>query len=366
MAASKRERVHITGLVHPWSAFRSKKHNGKIFYFNSVTGESTWKMPSILSLNNVSNSSISVSKRSKNKKKNTALVTNRKRTDDQHETLEDYIRLPRMASSSDTQMEVDDNEGKDFSAVVSQNNEPMEVDIVGEINAYRQESVGVASQYSEFSFSSFMKNHANATAFWEQRAKRTCVLIVVDTCLLLQDISVLKQAAIADGISLLIPYIVLEELDGLKIKGTSAISAKVRRVISFLLQFCEEGNDCVYLENYFEHQKYVHELGHGYDGDDMVLKCALAAKMKSEQAQDGIDVYLATCDKNLALKSRAAQLTVMSYEDVLDIVRQFRELDKMRNHNLHLEKNRIGGHSHRNRSHKRLPEKMNQMKLTCL
>uniref|UniRef100_A0A158R4Z0 WW domain-containing protein n=1 Tax=Syphacia muris TaxID=451379 RepID=A0A158R4Z0_9BILA len=319
MPSKEKVSVDVPGLLKPWKAYKSSKHNGRflnqvvlfvsrIFYFNTATGESSWEMPTAFKIDGTPDGFAFVYTKKKKTKEEGTLFCHRNFRNSKKDNCNCSV-----TTSNENLMEVDAPDGE--CALVSSTEEPMEVDVVGEINAYRQENIAVASIFARSPLFALIKGHDVLSTVQRKAQGRSVTLIVVDTCILLQDVLVLKRGVLG-GLCLLVPYIVLKELDGLKTKGTDQIRAAVRQVINFLWEFSLKYTERVFFQSFFEcsqHQKYLKQFGCS-NNDDMVMMSALMTKVKCKADDSKVFVCLATSDKNLALKCKATQLTVFLYE----------------------------------------------------
>ncbi|CAP24011.2 Protein CBG02516 [Caenorhabditis briggsae] len=144
---------------------------------------------------------------------------------------------------------------------------------------------------------------------------------IFDTCALLKDPNVLN-ASVENNILTVIPYIVLNELDGLKGSKNARLAASdVSRTLRILQ---EANNSYISVETSIEKQINIEEfLPDQMVNDDGILKCALRVKSEVLSIASSLklnhpSVYLVTNDNVLSNKAMAHGLTVETIESFLD------------------------------------------------
>ncbi|KAK9797753.1 hypothetical protein WJX73_006820 [Symbiochloris irregularis] len=154
--------------------------------------------------------------------------------------------------------------------------------------------------------------------------------VVLDTNVLVEKLSLLQQMCEAfakllqsasDNVvpCIVIPSIVLAELDGLK-KGESHVAARSRRAMRWLDSAHKESQNVIRGQTALDRRKAA-QLYRSPDSpptnDDLVLYCAMYLRERqSEGSQPGLaKVFLLTDDVNLRVRAHAEQLGALGFEE---------------------------------------------------
>uniref|UniRef100_A0A1I7VC22 PINc domain-containing protein n=1 Tax=Loa loa TaxID=7209 RepID=A0A1I7VC22_LOALO len=221
------------------------------------------------------------------------------------------LDVPNTSEPSEELMEIDEINLEDISC----HEEPMEIDfVVEELQAFRREHFLHPNL--------FVKNNApffdtvNNTGACETSEKAGMVLIVFDTSCLLQDTALLPMCTQRIYCSL-IPYTVLQELDGLKKAKSDELRSKAVKTIAYLHDYIKRGCNCLFIESTFEASNGLEEFG-CQNNDDIILKCAYVTTRKYEN--EPVRVVFATNDKNLAVKAAAHNIATADRNDLLHLL----------------------------------------------
>ncbi|VBB32086.1 unnamed protein product [Acanthocheilonema viteae] len=216
----KKKEIHVPGLPEQWKAYYSEKRE-RIFYFNTETKQSTWEMPIVEKSSRQSDLSAKEQVAQHQQKVSSALEkrdltsrgsldpmkTDETRMSDKLDCLH-ILNTPNTGETSEELMEIDDINIEEMNL----HEEPMEIDIVvEEVQSFRREHFLHPDVFAN-AYSPFFHKYATACETIKSAGR---VLVVFDTSCLLQD-TVLLPMCIQSLYCSLIPYTVLQELDGLK------------------------------------------------------------------------------------------------------------------------------------------------------
>ncbi|VDK72635.1 unnamed protein product [Litomosoides sigmodontis] len=306
----KKKEIHVSGLPEPWKAYYSEKRQ-RIFYFNTETKQPTWEMPTAEKPSGLSSKELSVQHQQKTsdvlEKSWSTWKADGKRSD-KLDCLHG-LHVPNENETSEELMETDEIGIEEINC----HEEPMEVDIVvEEVQAFRREHFLHPNLLADTSAPLF---HKNAGAC-EKIENAGMVLIVFDTSCLLQDAALLPMC-IQRLYCSLIPYTVLQELDGLKKAKSDELRSKAAKTIAYLHDCIKRGCNYLLMENTFEASSGLEEFG-CQNNDDIILKCAFLTTRKYEN--DSIHVVFATNDKNLAVKAAAHNIITADRNELLHLL----------------------------------------------
>uniref|UniRef100_A0A0R3RXS3 WW domain-containing protein n=1 Tax=Elaeophora elaphi TaxID=1147741 RepID=A0A0R3RXS3_9BILA len=317
----KKKEIHMPGLPAPWKAYYSEKR-GRIFYFNTQTKQPSWEIP--VTEKPLIQSDISAKQLGTEQQQKIAGVLEKKyvisqkslgpsridgrRISDKHDCLHS-LDIPITSETSEELMEIDEISVKEINC----HEEPMEIDVVvEEVQAFRREHFLHPNLFAEANAPFF---HANTKAC-ETVENAGMMLVVFDTSCLLQDTALLPMC-IQGMHSSLIPYTVLQELDGLKKAKSDELRSKAVKTIAYMHDSIKRGCSYLFIENTFEALNGMEEFG-CRNNDDIILKCAFITTKKNEN--EPVRVVFATNDKNLAVKAAAHNIITADRNDLLHLL----------------------------------------------
>ncbi|KAJ1369294.1 hypothetical protein KIN20_030713 [Parelaphostrongylus tenuis] len=295
--------VDVPGLPKPWMAYfhLDKK---RIFYHNKRTGESLWEPPA--EFQPVCGSSIG-DLNEKFKQMYSVELGDLYDADimdcSEYDQATGNVRPHSVTlTSTKTSTLVDSEE--------------MDVEFMEDFRhirriCYDQNVIDVDSKSEQ----SFPKNEATL---------RECV--VFDTCSLIADLTLVRDC-VGKGVSVVIPYRVLYELDKLKKippKSSSArrLSQKASRVIKMLRDL--RGSPLVYwessTESYEEVEGFVTNSSENVN-DDYVLKCAYRMKSILDSRGENWETVFLTDDQLLSLKAHASGIQCISVKEAKAVLK---------------------------------------------
>ncbi|CAG9535160.1 unnamed protein product [Cercopithifilaria johnstoni] len=313
----KKKEIQVPGLPEPWKAYYSEKRE-RIFYFNTEMKQTTWEMPvenkpsrqSDLSpkqpdAQHQQGISDVLEKRNLTSRRRESWGVGGRRMSDKLDCLHGL----NTNETSEELMEIDEIE-------INCHGEPMEIDIVvEEIQAFRREHFLHPNLFAKVSVSAAPFFHNNAGAR-ETTENTNMVLLVFDTSCLLQDTALLPMC-IQKLYWSLIPYTVLQELDGLKKAKSAELRSKAVKTIGYLHDCVKRGCSYLFIENTFEASNGMEEFG-CQNNDDIILKCAFATARKYEN--EPVCVVFVTNDKNLAIKAAAHNIKTADRNELLHLL----------------------------------------------
>ncbi|EJW82540.1 hypothetical protein WUBG_06549, partial [Wuchereria bancrofti] len=325
----KKKEIHVPGLPEPWKAFYSDKRK-RIFYFNTETKQSTWEISVVE--NPLRESDLSTEQPDAEYQQRTLNILGKGDVSSRGNLVPekvdgkgmsnklDYLYgsdIPSTSESNEELMEIDEIsiEGKceAFIALgINYHEEPMEIDfVVEEVQAFRREHF-LHPNLIMHSFFILQKMRE----FVKQRKNADMILIVFDTSCLLQDTTLLPMCTRKVYCSL-IPYTVLQELDGLKKAKCDELRSKAVKTVAYLHDCIKRGCNYLFIENTFEALNGMEEFG-CQNNDDIILKCAFVTARKYEN--ESVRVVFATNDKNLAIKAAAHNIVTADRDELLHLL----------------------------------------------
>ncbi|VDK79812.1 unnamed protein product [Onchocerca ochengi] len=321
--SKKKKEIHVPGLLEPWKAYYSKKRK-RIFYFNMETKETTWEMPVVKS--SLTESDLYPVLKQLNAKHQQGIsgllekkdVSCQKSLDPweadvrrMSNNCKHSLDIPSTSEPNEELMEVDEINMEEINCP----EEPMEVDfVVGEVQAFRREHFLHPNPCTEDNAPFY--DAAKYTEVYETTKNAGIMLIVFDTSCLLQDTALLPMC-IQRAYCSLIPYTVLQELDGLKKATSDELRSKVVKTIAYLHDCIKRRCNYLFIENTFEASDSLEEFG-CRNNDDIILKCAFVTTKKYEK--EPIRVVFATNDKNLAVKAAAHNIITADRNELLHLL----------------------------------------------
>uniref|UniRef100_A0AAF5PV77 WW domain-containing protein n=1 Tax=Wuchereria bancrofti TaxID=6293 RepID=A0AAF5PV77_WUCBA len=319
----KKKEIHVPGLPEPWKAFYSDKRK-RIFYFNTETKQSTWEISVVE--NPLRESDLSTEQPDAEYQQRTLNILGKGDVSSRGNLVPekvdgkgmsnklDYLYgsdIPSTSESNEELMEIDEIsiEG------INYHEEPMEIDfVVEEVQAFRREHFLHPNLFAENNAQFF--HTAKNAGVCETAKNADMILIVFDTSCLLQDTTLLPMCTRKVYCSL-IPYTVLQELDGLKKAKCDELRSKAVKTVAYLHDCIKRGCNYLFIENTFEALNGMEEFG-CQNNDDIILKCAFVTARKYEN--ESVRVVFATNDKNLAIKAAAHNIVTADRDELLHLL----------------------------------------------
>ncbi|KAK6102870.1 PIN domain family protein [Brugia pahangi] len=318
----KKKEIHVLGLPEPWKAFYSDKRK-RIFYFNTETKQSTWEISVVE--NPLSESDLSTKQPDIEYQQRTLNILGKGDVNSRGNLVPENVgkgvsnkidyfhcsNIPNTGESNEELMEIDEIsiEG------INYHEEPMEIDfVVEEVQAFRREHFLHPNLFTKNNPQFF--HTAKNMEVCETAKNAVVALIVFDTSCLLQDTTLLPMCTGKICCSL-IPYTVLQELDGLKRAKCDELRSKAVKTVAYLHDCIKRGCNYLFIETTFEALNGMEEFG-CQNNDDIILKCAFVTAKKYEN--ESVRVVFATNDKNLAVKAAAHNIVTADRDELLHLL----------------------------------------------
>ncbi|VIO92902.1 WW domain containing protein [Brugia malayi] len=318
----KKKEIHVLGLPEPWKAFYSDKRK-RIFYFNTETKQSTWEI-SVVEYP-LSESDLSTKQPDIEYQQRTLNILGKGDVNSRGNLVPENVgkgvsnkidcfhcsNIPNTSESNEELMEIDEIsiEG------INYHEEPMEIDfVVEEVQAFRREHFLHPNLFTKNNPQFF--HTAKNMEVCETAKNADVALIVFDTSCLLQDTTLLPMCTGKICCSL-IPYTVLQELDGLKRAKCDELRSKAVKTVAYLHDCIKRGCNYLFIETTFEALNGMEEFG-CQNNDDIILKCAFVTAKKYEN--ESVRVVFATNDKNLAVKAAAHNIVTADRDELLHLL----------------------------------------------
>ncbi|GMT16824.1 hypothetical protein PFISCL1PPCAC_8121, partial [Pristionchus fissidentatus] len=187
---------------------------------------------------------------------------------------------------------------------VVSSDEPMDVDCVEEIRTLRDNN----------SFFNYEEAGPSQPARSSNFNLAVDYIAIFDTSALLENCDVI-YLTIRNRSTVVIPYAVMRELDGIKKGGRRGLSAKAAKIHRELDDLTARKHPFLVQESGQEEQTPMAEIG-CENADDRILKCAL--RINSFMHDRTANIVFVTDDRNLRLKGRAYFLESMGAWDFVE------------------------------------------------
>eukprot|EP01130_Rhizamoeba_saxonica_P000947 TRINITY_DN10827_c0_g1_i1.p1 TRINITY_DN10827_c0_g1~~TRINITY_DN10827_c0_g1_i1.p1 ORF type:complete len:368 (-),score=47.24 TRINITY_DN10827_c0_g1_i1:71-1174(-) len=139
-------------------------------------------------------------------------------------------------------------------------------------------------------------------------------IIVVDTNCFLRNFTKLCLLQHYKGLKLVVPYVVIQELDGLKKSNDSKIAYAARTSLKMLNQNTNE--EWLSFQTVYQKQSHYYSTG----ADDHILDCAIYYQRNISQT----GVVLATNDQGLQLKAKINKVMTLDIPQIIDVLPVFK------------------------------------------